>query len=160
MHPADIRAALNKRGYSILLAANDLSVSDCSVGRVVRGQGRSRRIEQRIAEITDIPLARLWPQWYGPKAHAPLRKSRTPTRNKAELPANTAAVSEGDLTKALLGDIQVQMGNATRLRDHALHTLSALPLADSDWLRLLGLARLMAIIPSPESLEGDQEGSR
>lgn len=103
MHPADFTAALKKRGYSILLVANDLSVSDCSVGRVVRGQGRSRRIEQRIAEITDIPLVRLWPQWYGPKAHAPLRKPRTPTRNKAEQPANAAADPEGDLTKALLG---------------------------------------------------------
>ena len=71
MHPADIVSSVKKVGSSISAIGRELGVSHVSVSRVVSGQGRSERIEQRIAEITDIPLYRLWPQWHEAPEGAP-----------------------------------------------------------------------------------------
>lgn len=64
MHSADITAALKRKGFS----QADVGTA-CAVGRgvanaVVRGVGRSKKVEDKISEITGIPLAELWPQWY------------------------------------------------------------------------------------------------
>lgn len=64
MHPADIASALKKAGQSASSIARELGVSHVSVSRVVSGISRSQRIEERISEITDIPLYRLWPDWH------------------------------------------------------------------------------------------------
>lgn len=71
MHPADIAAALKKAGGSASAIGREIGVSQTSVSRVVAGQSRSERIEQRISEITDIPLYRLWPQWHEAPEGAP-----------------------------------------------------------------------------------------
>jgi lambda repressor-like predicted transcriptional regulator len=64
MHPADIAAALKRAGYT------QKEVGDaCGVGRgvanaVIRGVGRSKRVEEKIAELTGLSLGQLWPDWY------------------------------------------------------------------------------------------------
>jgi hypothetical protein len=47
------------------------------VYQVIEGLARSKRIEQRIATATQLPLAELWPQWYGPNAKP--RRRNTPS---------------------------------------------------------------------------------
>lgn len=71
MNPHDIRVALKKNGYSLTSVAEDVGVRSQTVGQVIDGKGRSERIEQRIAEITDIPLYYLWPQWHERPNEAP-----------------------------------------------------------------------------------------
>jgi lambda repressor-like predicted transcriptional regulator len=83
MHPADIAAALKKVGSSASAVGREIGVSQVSVSRVIAGQSRSERIEQRISEVTDIPPYRLWPQWYGAPEGVP--KGFDPTRLNADL---------------------------------------------------------------------------
>lgn len=64
MHPADILSAVKKAASSASAIARDLVVTPTSIRNVIFGQGRSRRIEHRISEITGLPLHQLWPQWY------------------------------------------------------------------------------------------------
>lgn len=71
MHPEDIRAALKKSGESPTTIGAELSISEKSVRQTIKGAGRSMRIEQRISEITEIPLYRLWPQWHAAPEGAP-----------------------------------------------------------------------------------------
>lgn len=64
MHPADIRAALKKAGFTLNGVGTELDVTGQTVGSVIRGEGRSARIEKRITEITGLTLNQLWPQWH------------------------------------------------------------------------------------------------
>jgi lambda repressor-like predicted transcriptional regulator len=66
MHPADIKAALMKAGYSQTDVARECSVTPTSVSDVINGRSRSKRIENRISIILRAPKGDLWPQWYGP----------------------------------------------------------------------------------------------
>jgi lambda repressor-like predicted transcriptional regulator len=68
MHPNDIQSAVKKAGFSASAISREFDVSHVSVVRVIQGASRSQRIEERIAEVTDIPLYRLWPQWYSAPA--------------------------------------------------------------------------------------------
>lgn len=69
MHPAQIKAALEMRETRLVdIASQCGGVTPGAVTRVVRGQSRSQRIEKRIAATIGLPLAEIWPQWYGPKA--------------------------------------------------------------------------------------------
>lgn len=71
MHPAQIQAALKMRGVTqaqIAKTTGERELSKTAVYQVIQGRSRSKRIEMRIAEITGLRLADLWPQWYGPKA--------------------------------------------------------------------------------------------
>ncbi len=69
MHPAQIKAALEMRDTRLVDIAKQCGgVTRGTVTRVVRGQSRSQRIEKRIAATIGLPLAEIWPQWYGPKA--------------------------------------------------------------------------------------------
>lgn len=69
MHPAMIQAALKMRGITQTQIAQECGrVSDTAVHQVIQGRSRSRRIELRIAAATRLPLADLWPQWYGAQA--------------------------------------------------------------------------------------------
>lgn len=63
-----IRMALLAAGYTQANIARACSVEATTVSAVVNGRGRSKRIEERIALMTGLPLAELWPQWYGPEA--------------------------------------------------------------------------------------------
>lgn len=65
MHPADITAALKRLGYSQADVARLVGTARSNVSAVVSGRSRSRTVEEKVSELTEIPLAELWPQWYG-----------------------------------------------------------------------------------------------
>lgn len=83
MHPEDIRSAIKKAGVSVSGIGRELDVSEKSVRQVIDAKGRSQRIEERISEITDIPLYRLWPQWHAAPEGAPAQLD--PSRLSFEL---------------------------------------------------------------------------
>lgn len=66
MHYADINAALIKSGQNQIKVAHALvpPVHKSLVGRVIRGEKRSQRVEKAISEAAGLSLWRLWPQWY------------------------------------------------------------------------------------------------
>ncbi len=64
MHPADIIAALSKRGINITEVARREGVSPQIVGCVIRGEKRSLPVAKCIAEITGHSLEKLWPGAY------------------------------------------------------------------------------------------------
>ncbi|MBI2397711.1 MAG: helix-turn-helix domain-containing protein [Xanthomonadales bacterium] len=80
MHPVDIRSALKKAGYTAEKVASDLGVTGPAVRNAIDSKTRSRRVEERISEITQIALWELWPKWYqapaGTKAPAVVGVSR------------------------------------------------------------------------------------
>lgn len=79
--PTIIKYALALRGYKQTDVARECDVEPTTVGAVINGRSRSQRIERRIAAITGMPLAELWPQWHGPSA----RRSRRPTMSHAQV---------------------------------------------------------------------------
>lgn len=64
MHPADIKAALEKAGTNQMKIAKALKVSDSSVNHVIYGRSTSRRTADLIATKTGLPLSKLWPNRY------------------------------------------------------------------------------------------------
>lgn len=82
MHPTLIKAALQMAGRSQSDIGRELGVASQTVGRVIDRKGHSARIEQRISEITGLPLAELWPQWHGPDAK-PSRRRALPNAHSA-----------------------------------------------------------------------------
>ena len=68
MKAAAIKYALAVREYTQADVARECDVSRNSVHMVIHGNGRSQKIENRIAAITRVPLADLWPDWHGPQA--------------------------------------------------------------------------------------------
>lgn len=67
MHPADIKAAINKAGTNQAEIAQSLKgrkVSPSAVWSVIHGVSRSADIAQQIARITGMPVAKLWPGKY------------------------------------------------------------------------------------------------
>lgn len=63
MHHADIKAALEKRGYSLSYVANLEGVTRSFVSQVVRGASGAR-IAYRIAALLEMPIDKLWPGRY------------------------------------------------------------------------------------------------
>lgn len=64
MHPADIKAAIQKRGSSQAKIADAANVSRSHVSYVIQGRSKSRRIADAISRATGIPVDRLWPGKY------------------------------------------------------------------------------------------------
>jgi len=64
VHPADIEAALKKRGSSQAAIARALNVSGNAVWLVLHGRGVSRRIAFAISERCGMPIDHLWPGRY------------------------------------------------------------------------------------------------
>lgn len=64
MHPADIKAALQKRDSSQTKIAAACNVSRSHVSYVIQGRSKSRRIADAISQATGIPVDRLWPGKY------------------------------------------------------------------------------------------------
>lgn len=76
-----IRMALMAAGYTQAQVARACSVEATTVSAVVHGRCRSKRIEERIALLTGLSLAELWPQWHGPDASKRRRRPRmSPTQ--------------------------------------------------------------------------------
>jgi len=67
MHPADIRAALNKSGKSQTQLAEELGVSDNAISLVIHGRSKSFRIARAISKITGLSVHILWPGRYTPR---------------------------------------------------------------------------------------------
>ena len=66
MHPADIKAALQKCGTTQTAVARSLRgpVSQMAVSHVISGRGKSARIALRISQLTGIPVSQLGPGKY------------------------------------------------------------------------------------------------
>lgn len=62
---------LKNAGSTATSIGRELGISEKSVRQTINGVSRSKRIEERIAEITDIPLYYLWPQWHKAPETAP-----------------------------------------------------------------------------------------
>lgn len=66
MHPADITAALAKKGHDFTSLAASLKppVDRSLVGKVVHGSRRTPRVQKAIARVTGLSLLELWPDQY------------------------------------------------------------------------------------------------
>lgn len=64
MHPADIKAALQKRGSSQAKIADAAKVTRAHVSYVVQGRSKSRRIADLISNATGLTVERMWPGKY------------------------------------------------------------------------------------------------
>jgi lambda repressor-like predicted transcriptional regulator len=64
MHPADIKAALQKAGSSQTAIAKQRKVSKTTVSDVIYGRTTSRPIADLIAQVTGLTLDELWPGKY------------------------------------------------------------------------------------------------
>lgn len=64
MHPADINAALIKRGYNQTRIADILDVRQCHVSHVIYGRIKSNRVAAAIAAAIDTPISQIWPGVY------------------------------------------------------------------------------------------------
>lgn len=96
MHAEDIKSAIKKAGLSVSQIGREIGISEKSVRQVIDGRGRSARVEERISEVTDIPLYRLWPQWHDAPKGAP--KDFDPT----ELNLDLLEAVERNLASALM----------------------------------------------------------
>lgn len=61
MHPERIKFELRMRGYTQSRLADELGVAQSSVAQTISGYIKSRRIQQRIAEIIESSPERIWP---------------------------------------------------------------------------------------------------
>lgn len=61
MHAEEIKAKIRMQGVTPAIIADELGVTQQTVSGVIRGKGTSRRIQDRISEITGIPVETLWP---------------------------------------------------------------------------------------------------
>lgn len=79
-HPADIVAALHKRGLTLRKLAERCEVSPPAVIKALRE--RNLPSERRIAEAIGIPAQAIWPSRYNPDgSRADLRKVTRPARS-------------------------------------------------------------------------------
>jgi len=67
MHPADIKAALQKKGSSCAQIARKQNVDRSMVSQVVCGRGTSRRVAFEISRVIGRPVQEIWPGKYVPK---------------------------------------------------------------------------------------------
>ena len=61
-HPADIQAALKKKGYAVTHVARELGLAENSAHKVFSGPWAT--MEARIAEIIGVPPWEIWPSRY------------------------------------------------------------------------------------------------
>ncbi|MEW5833634.1 MAG: helix-turn-helix domain-containing protein [Pseudomonadota bacterium] len=65
MHPELIKAHLRMKCITQADVAKACLVAPTTVGAVIAGRSRSEKIEKFLAQLLDIPLAELFPQWHG-----------------------------------------------------------------------------------------------
>ena len=61
MHAEEIKAKIRMQGITPAMIADELSVTQQTVSGVIRGKGTSRRIQERISEVTGLPVDVMWP---------------------------------------------------------------------------------------------------
>lgn len=64
MHPADINAALIKRGYTQTRIAELVGATQAFVSNVVHNRTKSRPVANAIAAAIDKPVNEIWPGVY------------------------------------------------------------------------------------------------
>ena len=87
MHPADIKAALQKAGSTQAQVARSLSqgtspLSHAAIHLVINGRSRSARIAKRIAEVTGLTVSVMWPGAYPQLEQEERASHRAQTRNR------------------------------------------------------------------------------
>ncbi|HAJ21568.1 MAG TPA: hypothetical protein DCL95_16160 [Rhodospirillaceae bacterium] len=92
MHPADLKALLEKRGLSLAQISRDAGYSQTAAGRALRTPWPA--VEQILAAAVDLKPMEIWPSRYDvngiPMKYLP-RRMRTvgrndPTKNKTKEP--------------------------------------------------------------------------
>ena len=71
MHPEQIKAAIRMTGITPAVLADELGVSRSTVSHVITGRGTSARVKARIAQVTGLSVATLWPKPDGTKLRRP-----------------------------------------------------------------------------------------
>lgn len=74
MHYADIYAAMVKAGHPPSKVADDLGVRRSAISQIIRRQATSHKIAYRIAEVTGLPLNKLFPDGRYAKARKAARR--------------------------------------------------------------------------------------
>ena len=64
MHPADIKAEIEKAGLTQMDLARSTRVSHPTIHLVIYGKSRSKKVETAIAKVIGKPLTAIWPKWY------------------------------------------------------------------------------------------------
>jgi len=60
MHPADIKAELEKKNVTAAAIADELGVSRTAVSNVIKGTTRSDRIRKHIAQVINKSVNSIW----------------------------------------------------------------------------------------------------
>lgn len=64
MNPELIKAEIRMKDTTPAELARGLGVSGACVSHVIYGRGTSAPVAKRIAQVTGIPIAKLWPGKY------------------------------------------------------------------------------------------------
>lgn len=68
MHHADIKASIEKAGFTQKALAERIGISEAFLSLVIRGDRRSLRVARALSEALGLPIGRLWPGVYGDRA--------------------------------------------------------------------------------------------
>lgn len=96
MHPADIGAALKKRGTNLTRLALENGFGESTLRAALKKP--HPRAQKLIAEAIGVPVHRIWPQWFdasGDRIGAGSR-SRSPHRSQAQQAGVSAAFHAKD----------------------------------------------------------------
>lgn len=66
MHREEIKTRLRLMGSSLAGVARELGVTKQTVNAVLAGKGRSKRIEETIAQRLGLTVEEVWPDRYPP----------------------------------------------------------------------------------------------
>jgi lambda repressor-like predicted transcriptional regulator len=78
MDPMKIRVALLLEGYTCRRVAKELGLTDGTVGSVLHGHAKSRRVANKISDVTGISISVLFPGSY----NAPTKRTATQIKKK------------------------------------------------------------------------------
>ena len=62
MHPEQIKAELRIKGMTLTALADELGLSRSMVTHIIYGHARSKRVEERIAQLLKKPASAIWEQ--------------------------------------------------------------------------------------------------
>lgn len=77
MHHELIKAEIRMRNTTPSLIAAELQLSRTTVTQVIRGTGRSARVESYISELIEKPVEEIWPNREKPIPKVPRKNNRS-----------------------------------------------------------------------------------
>jgi lambda repressor-like predicted transcriptional regulator len=83
MDPVIIKASLHMHNHTQTLVAKQCGVAPTTVGCVINGRGRSKKIEKYIARAIGRKRHEIWPQWYDASG-LPITRRRRPNPSALE----------------------------------------------------------------------------